>query len=165
MVSGVTVRRVRVGEAEKIRTARLALLREEEWRGRLRLEEERLSDDEWATRTERGAHSETFATFAALFGDDWIGLADGHFIDATHVDVAGMWVHPAKRSRGIGQMLLDAVGQWAEAQGATRLGLWVVATNDPAKRLCERGGFIPIGAARESALVAGLLVQRMELRG
>ena len=55
--------------------------------------------------------------------------------------LAGMFVDPTKRRKGVGEELVKAVAAWARAQGATSLYLWVTATNTPAIALYERCGF------------------------
>ncbi len=38
--------------------------------------------------------------------------------------------------------------QWARAEGAAQVSLWVTQTNEPAVRLYERLGFAPTGASK-----------------
>lgn len=56
-------------------------------------------------------------------------------------DLISMWVAPVARGRGIGDALIDAVVQWAEQQGARRVALDVVTSNEPATSLYLRNGF------------------------
>jgi predicted GNAT family acetyltransferase len=56
-----------------------------------------------------------------------------------------MWVHPAQRGRGLAALLLDAVREWAVADGATALTLWVVDGNAAAARTYGKAGFAPTG--------------------
>lgn len=139
-VSRVGVRRVRADEGEKIRAARLAALAEEDFRSYFLKEEERLAPADWAARAMRGAESADFATFVAVGRDTLIGIADGLRHDEDTVEVAGMWVEPEQRGRGIGRQLLAALTEWAATQQATRLSLTVVTTNGPAVELYERAG-------------------------
>ena len=44
-----------------------------------------------------------------------------------------MWVDPSYRSKGVARTLLDAVADWARAQGASTLRLGVVEGNDRAR--------------------------------
>lgn len=99
-------------------------------------------DDVWRTRLERAA---TF--FAVDPADDFVGtvtgIADPH--EPGGRDVVAMWVAPEWRGRGVGGALLDAVVEWARAEGAASIALWVADGNDAARRLYERGGFVDTG--------------------
>jgi GNAT superfamily N-acetyltransferase len=64
--------------------------------------------------------------------------------DVTRIDAAwliSMWVAPEMRRRGVGGMLVDAVIDWARANGVTRLILDVVDTNESAIAFYMRKGF------------------------
>jgi ribosomal-protein-alanine N-acetyltransferase len=50
-------------------------------------------------------------------------------------------VIPEARGRGIGRALLDAVADWAQAEGAARIELEVRASNNRAIKLYEQAGF------------------------
>mgnify|MGYP000963489198 CR=1 FL=1 len=58
----------------------------------------------------------------------------------------GVWeiwnIHlsPDQKGRGLGSQLFDAGAELGRARGATQLTLWVVATNDRARRFYERKG-------------------------
>jgi ribosomal protein S18 acetylase RimI-like enzyme len=52
-----------------------------------------------------------------------------------------MWVHPDWRGRGVGDLLVTAVIDWARAAGYPAVRLWVSADNTPAERLYLRHGF------------------------
>ena len=71
--------------------------------------------------------------------------------------VAGMWVAPGARGKGVGQSLLDGVIGWARARELTRLELWVTEGNGPATRLYERAGFADTG--RREALASNPTLQ------
>jgi GNAT superfamily N-acetyltransferase len=159
---GITVRRVRITDAEQVRRARLAVLGEEEWRSHFLREEECFTVDDWAARATRGAQSAEFATFVALREAELIGIADGWLTDDKAVDVAGMWVQPDHRGQRIGRRLLQAIDEWARTRGAVKLCLTVVTANAPARRLYERAGFLAVGEPQPAKTVAGLKLQRME---
>jgi RimJ/RimL family protein N-acetyltransferase len=52
-----------------------------------------------------------------------------------------MWVAPAARRSGAGRALVQAVDDWGQTWGATRVVLWVIAGNEPAMRFYDRIGF------------------------
>lgn len=54
--------------------------------------------------------------------------------------IAGLWVAPEERGRGLGRALTVAAMRWALANGATGLALQV-ETNNPARRLYDELGF------------------------
>jgi GNAT superfamily N-acetyltransferase len=60
-------------------------------------------------------------------------------------DLISMWVHPSLRGRGAAGELIGAVREWAVADGAREITLWVVDGNDPAARAYTRAGFAPTG--------------------
>lgn len=161
-MSQLDVRRVRANEGEEIRTCRLSALAEEDFRSHFLREEEQFTRDDWAARAKRGAESTDFATFVAASGPRLIAIADGYAQDDATVDLAGMWVQPKQRGRGIGRRLLEAVSDWAATRGANRLALTVVTTNDPALALYERAGFVAVGEPQPAKTVSGVMLQRME---
>jgi len=96
----------------------------------------------WRQRAEKGALSETMATFIATESAGFVGVVDGFLSDdGRTVEIGGMWVSPSLRRSGIGRSLLAAVCAWALARGAERAGLWVLSANEPARQLYEREGF------------------------
>jgi ribosomal protein S18 acetylase RimI-like enzyme len=56
-----------------------------------------------------------------------------------------MWVRPPARGHGVGEALIAAVLDWAQARHARSVHLWVTETNKPALGLYERCGFKPTG--------------------
>ena len=99
-------------------------------------------DDVWRTRLESAA-----TYFAVGGGGAFIGSVTG--IDDRHEpggrEVVAMWVDPEWRARGVGAALMDAVLEWARAEGAASIALWDAEGNDAARRLYERCGFASTG--------------------
>ncbi len=67
------------------------------------------------------------------------GLRDS--TDPTVVHLMAMWVHPAIRGSGAADGLVAAVLGWAASEGANRVRLKVIQSNDRARRFYERNGF------------------------
>jgi GNAT superfamily N-acetyltransferase len=57
------------------------------------------------------------------------------------VELYSMWVQPSWRGRGLGDLLVAAVLDWARERRHQRVELWVVEGNAIAERLYERNGF------------------------
>jgi GNAT superfamily N-acetyltransferase len=66
------------------------------------------------------------------------GLADRR-------DLISMWVHSAHRGSGVAPRLVRAVVEWAVADGAREVALWVADGNASAAGLYRRAGFRPTG--------------------
>ncbi|HET7014403.1 MAG TPA: GNAT family N-acetyltransferase [Streptosporangiaceae bacterium] len=68
-------------------------------------------------------------------------IADTHgFTGAWHL--VGMWVSPTARRLGVGARLVEAAADAARSGSAPALLLWVVESNDAARTLYERQGFV-----------------------
>ena len=88
------------------------------------------------------------ATFVATASGCDMGLVRGappdHLTDTGYL--LSMWVAPEARRQGIGSALVDAVVDWARAQGLSYLLLDVAERNAPAMALYLQKGFVPNGA-------------------
>ena len=65
--------------------------------------------------------------------------------------LVAMWVLPDHRGTGVAQALVEAVVGWAREDGAERVLLSVVDTNEVGRRLYERMGFALTGRAEPLA--------------
>ncbi|WP_160573851.1 GNAT family N-acetyltransferase [Actinomadura physcomitrii] len=63
-------------------------------------------------------------------------------------ELVGMWVAPAARGRGVGDLLIRAALGWTAERGLAELRLWVVDGNRRAERLYARHGFARTGATQ-----------------
>ncbi|HTR27720.1 MAG TPA: GNAT family N-acetyltransferase [Puia sp.] len=60
-----------------------------------------------------------------------------------HAYCGFMYVEPAHRGKGVNQLIIDALKNWAKSQNLTELRLDVYTTNDAAIRAYEKAGFTP----------------------
>ncbi len=60
-------------------------------------------------------------------------------------ELISMWVAPFARGRGVGDSLVAAVVQWARRQQAAKIALAVVESNEHARVLYRRHGFVDAG--------------------
>ena len=74
-------------------------------------------------------------------------------VPEVHLDE--LYVVPAWRGRGLGRRLAGAVRAWAEAGGAERLRLGVLAANADARAFWERLGAHPLAITYTLALTPG----------
>lgn len=81
----------------------------------------------------------------------WIAEADGIAVGyaglevATHGRVTTVTVHPSHRRRGVARALMGALLKWAARHSLEKVRLEVAITNQGARRLYERMGFVVVG--------------------
>lgn len=97
----------------------------------------------------------TDAVWGAFLDGRLVGAARAAVRRAEEWIVAGVYVEPEARRRGLGEGLVAAVVAAGEAAGA-RVGLFVREDRAPARRLYERLGFRTIGRRIWLDLGAGL---------
>lgn len=98
-------------------------------------------DQAWRDRLEQAR------TFLALSGGATVGTAAGTADPHENGgrELVAMWVDPAERRSGVARALIDAVVEWARAQNAPAVALWVAEDNASALRLYEKCGFALTG--------------------
>jgi ribosomal protein S18 acetylase RimI-like enzyme len=108
----------------------------------------RTNDEYWVQQAGRLAeYSETEAIFIVA-----VDKAPGGLIyccvspSIGRSNVAVMWLDPKLRGRGIGRQLLTTAIDWAKAQGATSVSLFVAEGNMHAIRFYEKVGFVRLGS-------------------
>ncbi len=74
------------------------------------------------------------------------GMASGAWSDAAHeIELISMWVAPFARGKGVGDALVGAVLEWAEAQQIEAVELRVIKGNERARSFYRRLGFVDDG--------------------
>ena len=99
---------------------------------------QQLTDDEWKSRLV------TSAFFIGEVDGQPAGLVGGHRREG-HVELISMWVAPEARRGGLGSRLIEALVDWAAAEGYEPVRLWVVEGNVSAERAYAKSGFSPTG--------------------
>ncbi|MDQ1682122.1 MAG: hypothetical protein QOC60_1765 [Frankiaceae bacterium] len=132
-----TVRRLSPDEWEMARAVRVAALTDAPSAfGSTVARELSLSEEQWRARLAGSAW------FTGLRGADAVALACGVPADAADErHLTGMWVALSERGTGLAGVLVSHVIDWARADGARRLQLWVVAENARAIGLYDKHGF------------------------
>ncbi len=137
----VAIARLTPAAWREYRAIRLAALAEAPGAfGSTLAEERRLRAATWRARLARRAQ------FVARHGGEPVGTAGGLVEDGA--ELVSLWVHPSWRGRGVGDLLVRAVLDWAREQGHREVRLWVSAGNAPAEHLYARHGFTRTGACQ-----------------
>jgi ribosomal protein S18 acetylase RimI-like enzyme len=116
--------------------------------------------ERWEEIAELGGFGKTpQALFVAEAGGELMGMT-GIWIPpqpklAHSAAIWGVYVREAARGRGIGQMLVTAVLDWARARKLVTVRLSVAATSHSAKRCYERCGFTVYGVEPMAVQVDG----------
>jgi ribosomal protein S18 acetylase RimI-like enzyme len=104
------------------------------------------SDDEWRQLVTQPA--ERSRTWLALLGERPVGTVGALRLPDQppgECILVGLWVDPAARGLGVGELLVRTVAEAAAQQGMQRVVLEVAHENRPAVALYERMGFVPTG--------------------
>jgi GNAT superfamily N-acetyltransferase len=149
----VLVRDITTDDWKLLRDVRLAALSEAPYAfGSTYAREAAFTEEQWLDRindrsvtffgyADRGDQANPLAPASTGEPD---GLA-GVYVKDGDADLVSMWVRPAARGLGVGQVLAKAAALWARERGFPALLLWVTETNEPARRLYGRCGFTPTG--------------------
>ena len=89
--------------------------------------------------------SEVGVNFIALLDGNPAGMASGVSGEDATPELISMWVSPAGRGKGIGDVLVQAVTRWAWLHGAAVLRLAAAEDNEQATALYRRNGFASTG--------------------
>ena len=143
------LRRVREGDAARLRELRLRAVREAPHAFATTFEEASARPAEyWESWTRKPADDQV--TIVAVDGDRWVGMASGWLPDQTpgRAWLAQLWVDPGARRAGLGLRLIGAVAGWARERGMIALELSVTTNNPAAAQLYARAGFAETGRRR-----------------
>ena len=99
-------------------------------------------EDKWRSRLAGRSQ------FVAEVDGDVAGTAGGIASDDASAELISMWVAPSARGKGVGEMLVHVVLDWARDEGHPAVRLWVTEGNVAAERLYLRCGFARTGAAQ-----------------
>lgn len=99
-------------------------------------------EERWRARLQTPG---SYHVVAVLEGEP-VGMASGMPTDEHGVlELISMWVSPAARGRGVGDLLVAAVQRWARHAGGRALRLAVAQDNQLAVALYRRHGFVHTG--------------------
>jgi GNAT superfamily N-acetyltransferase len=136
----VSVRRLGPDDWQTWRDVRLAALAEAPYAFASSLAKEQAYDEagwrDWL-QPDRGMKAVAHARTAT------VGVVGAWLPEDRHgaVELYSMWVQPAWRGRGVGDLLITEVLDWARERHHPRVDLWVVDANPTAERLYQRHGF------------------------
>ena len=102
------------------------------------------------------------AQFAAMIDDRLVGLIGAQRETADSVYLYSLWLDPAVRHRGLAHELLVAAVTWARGERVRTVTLRVDTTNDAARGVYERAGFVEDRAA--PARRDGEITMRLDVR-
>jgi ribosomal protein S18 acetylase RimI-like enzyme len=141
---GVEVRRVHAAEWRELREMRLRALADAPDAFATTLEREAaFPEDVWRQRAQGGPA----ASFIAREDGAGVGMA-AVIVEPTpgRMQLAGMWVDPRHRRRGIAQALIGHAVRWSRDHHAHEMVAWVAESNTAARTLYAGAGFRPAGA-------------------
>lgn len=142
---GMEIRRIRVDDGSRLRALRLKALADAPTAfGQTLAEAQKRTEEQWTAFARETATSQTDTIFVAEDCGRWCGMA-GAFVQADHPDsvrLVSMWVDPDHRRSGVGAALVEAVAEWAGRRRARSLELWVTESNESARSLYTRQGFV-----------------------
>ena len=145
MSLGARIRRVTADDWLLLQGVRLAALADAPYAfGSSHAEESRFDEGEWRSR------AAGYAWFIALDGATPIGVVGGADLKSPYSrTLFAMWTAERSRGTGVAEALVDAVGDWARADGAEELVLWNADGNERARRFYQRLGFVRTGNRKQ----------------
>jgi GNAT superfamily N-acetyltransferase len=159
LAQDVIVLRLAEDDWRQLREVRLAALAEAPTAfGSSLRREQGFDEDRWR------AWARSAAMFVAVAGDSPVGMAAGVAgTSGGERKLVAMWVDPGWRGRDTAARLMSSVIDWAGAEGAERVTLWVAQGNESARRLYERRGFRFTGGRKPLPSNPVLCIDQMAL--
>lgn len=169
-MSGVTVRQTTADDWRTWRDLRLrALLDTPTAFGSTYEREAGFTESDWRGRAGGLANAVALGdgtagpAVLAYVGDVAVGMGGGFRDLPGWLHVVAMWTDPSWRGHGAGSAVLGHLKAWSATAGLC-LHLDVETTNEGARRLYERAGFVATGETRPLRDGSSYRVERMVLR-
>lgn len=89
---------------------------------------------------------------SVLVADDGGAVAGFCAVAPAEGEIAALYVDPERWRRGVGGALLDAGLDLLRECGAAEVVVWLIGTNEAARRLYERFGFVTDGAEKRERI-------------
>jgi len=143
------VRRIRPDEGGLLRRVRLDSIAESPGDFTTRLADARDRPVEmWDRVAEVHAAADDQATWFAEVGGEMAGLVSAFRTEDGAVTMTSLWSTPGHRRRGVADVLVATVRDWATEGGAVEVRQWLLERNAHARAFHEGLGFAPTGAER-----------------
>jgi GNAT superfamily N-acetyltransferase len=137
----VEVREIAADGWRAMRDVRLEALRDAPYAFASTYEREvAFGETDWQRRIAGGGN---FLAHAPELDVAPVGIVGGFEAEPGTIELVSLWVRPHARGHGVGEALVEAVVGWAWAKSIARVHLWVTETNNTARLLYERCGFLP----------------------
>jgi ribosomal protein S18 acetylase RimI-like enzyme len=143
----IVLKPITLADVASFKTTRLRALQDTPLAfGSTYAKELQFSDADWQKRVDQW-NSGTSSAYLAWDGSSPCGIAGCHLRpgDPTTAHLISMWVAPTYRRRGVGQLLVNRIIDWARLRNAHALSLMVTSSNDPAIRFYHQFGFAKTG--------------------
>ncbi|MGZ5417557.1 MAG: N-acetyltransferase family protein [Nocardioides sp.] len=158
-MSEVSVREVHVDDWATWRDLRLRALQDTPTAfGSTYDREAAFTEADWQSRL----HGPAGAAVIAYLDGRPAGMGGGFRDLPGWLHIVAMWTDPAWRGHGAGSAVLEHLKAWSAAAGL-RVHLDVETSNQGARRLYERAGFVATGETRPLRQGSSYLVERMVL--
>lgn len=147
--AGPVVRRIRADEGPLLRQVRLDAIAESPGEFTTRLADARDRPREaWDRVAEAHAAADDQATWFAEVDGEMAGMISAFRTDDGAVTMTSLWSTPGHRRKGVADVLVATVRDWAHDSGAVEVRQWLVERNAHARAFHESLGFAPTGAER-----------------
>lgn len=155
----VDVQRASPAQWEAVKETRLRALADSPYAfGSTLAREVRFDDQEWQRRV---ANGNTFLAWSQGRSVGIVAVVVGDVHDERHL--VAMWVEADQRGNGAVAKLVEAICEWARADGAAAVTLWVADGNPRARRFYERVGFRSTGERQPMPSAPEVAEERMRM--